>query len=109
MTRLTSGGGHGSPVWSPDGRYVAFMSWEGISWNRADGAQGAQLLVQSNSMRMPWSFAPDGKQLSFEELEISNSRLIGGMPQALAKSPFAEQNPGFSPDGRWIASSTTVL
>lgn len=71
MARLTFGGGtYAFPVWSPDGRYIAFTGGTGSSgmfWTRADGASTPQPLTQSKNRQFPWSFSPDGKRLAFAE------------------------------------------
>ena len=41
MTRLTfSPGVEETPIWSPDGSFIAFHSDKGISWIRSDGSGG---------------------------------------------------------------------
>jgi hypothetical protein len=46
MTRLTFTGAM-DPVWSPDGRYIAFRTLEGMFWIRSDGAGKPQPLTHS--------------------------------------------------------------
>ncbi len=43
-TKLTFGGIHDSPVWSPDGQFVVFRGSGGVVWTRADGAGQPQPL-----------------------------------------------------------------
>ena len=117
MTRLTFGGGsYDAPVWSPDGRYVAFQAQGGISWTRADGAGKPQTLTQSKNRQSPRSFTPDGKRLAFYEvspgsgtdlwtvpLESDGAGLRAGKPELFLQTPFNQRHPAFSPDGRWLA------
>jgi eukaryotic-like serine/threonine-protein kinase len=117
MTRLTFGGGsYINPVWSPDGRYVAFQTPEGMSWTRADGAGKPQPLTQSKNAHYPWSFTPDGKRLAFMEakpgtgwglwtlpVESDGAGLRAGKPEVFLEASFNELYPSFSPDGRWLA------
>jgi hypothetical protein len=117
MTRLTFSGAS-SPVWSPDGRYIAFQAPGGISWIRADGAGKSQLLTQSKNRQAPYSFAPDGKRLAFHELtgtgfhlwtvpvENDGAGLRAGKPEPFLQAQFNERGPSFSPDGRWLAFSS---
>jgi Tol biopolymer transport system component len=64
-----------------------------------------------------YSFSPDGKRLAFAErdaktgldlwalpLDMSDpERPKPGKPELFLRTPFDEQDPAFSPDGRWIA------
>jgi len=116
MTRLTFGGGYGNPLWTTDGQYVVFRAAEGIFWIRAAGTDRPKPLTQSNNPQLPWSFAPDGKQLALVEIdpatgadiwtipvETEGSGLRAGKPEVFLQSPFQERCPMFSPDGRWLA------
>jgi len=115
MTRLTFGGGVGSPVWTPDGRYLVFGTYAGMYWTRSDGAGKPQPLTQSSKLQYPYSFTPDGKRLAFSEvvglrgeiwtvpLESDGAGLRAGKPEVFLRTSFDERSPSFSPDGRWIA------
>jgi eukaryotic-like serine/threonine-protein kinase len=116
MTRLTFTGTAQAPVWSPDGRYIAFeAAGEGMSVTRSDGAGKPQPLTQSKNIQYPWSFTPDGKRLAFFEagpmgahlwtvpLESDSAGLRAGKPEVFLQTPADERYPSFSPDGRWVA------
>jgi len=120
MTRLTFTGNAGAPLWSPDGRYVAFrVAGAGMFVTRSDGAGKPQPLTQSKNNQLPWSFTPDGKQLAFWDLtseagngiwtvplESDSAGLRAGKPEVFLQTPADERYPSFSPDGRWIAYSS---
>lgn len=133
MTRLTFTGTALDPVWSPDGRYIAFRTvGEGMSVTRSDGSGKPQPLTQSKSTQYPWSFTPDGKRLSFIEsrrpdassinqallgsggayhlwtvpLESDSAGLRAGKPEVFLQTPADERAPAFSADGRWMAYSS---
>jgi Tol biopolymer transport system component len=117
MTRLTFTGKVGSPLWSPDGRYIVMLvSGEGMSVIRSDGSGKPQPLTQSKNTQVPWSFTPDGKRLAFMELssgtswdlwtlplESDSAGLRAGKPEVFLQTPAGELYPTFSPDGRWMA------
>ncbi len=117
MTRLTFGGGTNlGPVWSPDGRYIAFNGPGGIWWVRSDGAGKPQHLIQSKNLLVPSSFTPDGKRLAYNELnpvtsydiwtmtiESGGAGLRAGKPEIFLQTPADERQPAFSPDGHWLA------
>ena len=67
MMRLTFGGGYGNPLWSADGRYIAFRSAGGMFWTRGDGKGNPQQLTESKNLQVPWSFSADGRRLAFVE------------------------------------------
>jgi Tol biopolymer transport system component len=115
-TRLTDGKDvYSNPVWSPDGRYVIFISSAGIRWTRADGAGRPQPLTASKALQFPNSFTPDGRRLVFTELisdgalirtvtvDGSSGQLRASTPELFLQTPSANPFPAFSPDGRWLA------
>jgi serine/threonine-protein kinase len=124
FTRLTfTRAFEGFPVWSPDGKHMAFLSdrhGEGLPnlyWIRADGAGEAVRLTQSKNFQVPFSFSPDGKRLAFAELdrqtngalwtlplgEMESDHPKPGKPEPFLVAPFSELGPMISPDGRWLA------
>jgi serine/threonine-protein kinase len=109
-----------NPIWSPDGPHVVFQSAEQLYAVRADGAEPPQPLTPPAPTRFPTSFTPDGRTLLFYELtpaggslikslpiEHESGRLRGGTPQLLRESSASNPAPTISPDGRWVAFSST--
>jgi Tol biopolymer transport system component len=122
MTRLTFGSDAWFPVWSPDGKHIAFMSAQdggasNLYYMRADGAGKAVRLTQSRKRQIPYSFSSDGKRLAFFEFNPETQADIWTLPLEEAKSdhpkvgmpePFLvttsdERAPMISPDGSWLA------
>ena len=116
--RLTFNGG-ATPAWTPDGEFV-FSAWEGrVSWVRADGGDSpkSQVLTKNSGGNLRvWPFAPDGKRLAFTDIDPETgsdiwtvpvvrerTELRLGPPEVFLKTPFHENAPSFSPDGRWMA------
>jgi Tol biopolymer transport system component len=123
LSRLTfAGETNGYPIWTPDGQRITYSSTEkngatNLWWVRADGAGDAQRLTESKSPPYARSWRPDGKVLAFNQLNPSTNYDImtlsiegneksgwkPGEPKPFVNSPFAELEPAFSPDGRWVA------
>ncbi|MFY9530201.1 MAG: hypothetical protein WAR24_14930 [Candidatus Acidiferrales bacterium] len=130
LTRFTFEGNFNPvPVWTPDGKRIAFESnKEGppnVFWQLADGSDGLERLTTSQNIHAPISFSPDGQLLAFIEVDPTTGLDIwvlrlgdssagsGQVPsagsgqvrkaQSFLRTPFNEGAPRFSPDGRWLA------
>jgi serine/threonine-protein kinase len=121
ITRLTFGGHANNPVWTPDGKHIAFRSTASgfvIWWIRSDGSgEPQQILAAQNNTVSPWSFSPDGKHIAFQESTSATGYDLStwpldtsdpdhpkpGKPELFLGTPSDENTPMFSPDGRWIA------
>ena len=61
-------GGNNSPVWTPDGKNIVFLSLNpaapGLYGIRSDGSGEAKRLTEGKSPENPTSFSPDGKRLA---------------------------------------------
>jgi len=115
-TRLTAGGGHSNPVWTPDGRHIAFRQAGGMFAIRSDATGVVQPLMHKKNVQVPWSFAPGGNRLAFVEfadatgadiwtvpVDSDGRGLRAGQPELVLGTQFNERAPAFSPDGRWLA------
>jgi Tol biopolymer transport system component len=115
LTRLTFGGLDFTPIWTPDGKRVAFQSTRGgarnsgVFWQLADGSGAAERLTTSEYGNNPGSFSPDGKVLVFVEVHPTTGRDLwtlnmsgDGKPQPFLRTSFNEGDARFSPDGRWL-------
>jgi Tol biopolymer transport system component/predicted Ser/Thr protein kinase len=114
LTRLTASGFNDNPVWTPDGRRVAFSTRKNpdgwIQWAPADGSGRPEQLLPSQAMASPDSWTPDGKMLLYHSgtpahiwtLPVTGS---GGesKPRPFSETSFNEFDAQVSPDGRWVA------
>ena len=57
-----------NPVWTPDGRYIAYQAPGGISYARSDGGSRPETLTTSKDFQYPAAFSPDGKWLAFNQI-----------------------------------------
>ncbi len=123
MTRLTFTPGFDAwPVWSPDGKYIAFSSRrlggaQNLYCMRADGAGEAIRLTESKNAQWPSSFSPDGRRLAFTDVNpptsydlwtlplegVQSGQPKAGKAEMFLQTSFAEVAPMISPDGRWVA------
>jgi hypothetical protein len=104
------------PVWTPDGRRLAFASDRAGPRNlysqAADSTGTPQRLTESAKAQTPYGMTPNGDVLVLrEDAPPGGSDLFvlplapgtKGAPQPLIQTMFAELNAELAPDGRWIA------
>ena len=109
------------PVWSPDGRRIAFFRFGataqvGLYQKLVGSSQDEEMLQPATrGLMTPTSWSPDGRFLVYAETGSATGwdlwvvPVDGGLPREGAKRiPFAqtrfdEQQGRFSPDGRWVA------
>ena len=117
LSKVTTDGLSHDPVWSPDGRRLAFRSWQAggmtMWWMPSDRSGEPQRLDPAGTRQSPVSFSPDGKFLAFDQKNPDTREdawvlpLGGAMsPQRVAQTKFGEGSMKFSPDGRWVAYSS---
>jgi len=114
LSRLTQGGRTTDPLWSRDGRRIAYTD-VGVGQNataiyqrNVDGSGAPALLVSTPVVGWPQDWAADGS-LVYEEFSLgSPTRMKLLAPGAregkvIVPSTGSEALANLSPDGRWIA------
>ncbi|MEP6574747.1 MAG: protein kinase, partial [Gemmatimonadota bacterium] len=124
MSRLTAQGEQNRrPSWSHDGRDILFLSSRSgpssLFRQRADGSSAAVRVTWNDSGRsIPIAEgveSPDGRWLVLAteqgtpgDGDILIKRIgVDSVPKPLIADPFQETGPAISPDGRWLAYSST--
>jgi serine/threonine-protein kinase len=117
ITRLTFAGNSESPVWTPDGKHIAYQSERasgmGIFWKPADGTGIEETLLtnaKEDSFELPISFTPDGRVMAYIYQDTQNKRGFRLLsmdgerkPNTYLQTTSFTGSATFSPDGRWIA------
>ena len=112
FSRLTSAPGFENvPMWSPDGRRIAYSSDQGASpgiWvKNASGTGEEEPVVKRRAFPTDWS--RDGRYLLFmadsgatrQDVWVYDTERRSSAP--IMPTPFNETAARFSPDGKWIA------
>ncbi|MEK6322712.1 MAG: protein kinase [Acidobacteriota bacterium] len=113
-TRLSFEWYHNSPVWSPDGKQLAFSSASNSPPNLflkpLAGNVPEERLLESRFVCQPSSWSPDGKFLIYRMIAPQTREDIWLLPlsgdrkpQPLFQTKFNEQLGRVSPDGNWLA------
>ena len=117
LTNLThSPGGDWNPVWSPDGRRLAFTSHQSDQadiwlFDLETGQQTNLTLDPAWDYQPTWS--PDGQALAFVserdgDAEIYRQPLDGSAAVQLTFNDHQDKRPAWSPDGKRIAFASVV-
>jgi dipeptidyl aminopeptidase/acylaminoacyl peptidase len=104
------------PSWSPTGKRIVFGSNRKFGFMNLyskvlDSAPGSEeLLLSTPQPKFAMDWSPDGQILLYSQLSTKGDLDIWALPLGGTRTPFEvvrtdfnEQQPQFSPDGRWIA------
>jgi len=102
------------PVWSPDGRAIAFSSVRdgipGIYQQHVSGVGDAALLFTNHTYIRPTTWSPDDRFLLFEQTNPTSASDVWVLPlqgdhtpHPYLATPYSESDAHFSPDGKWVA------
>ena len=115
LTRLSFIGAADRPVWTPDGRSVAYMAnaqGKRTAWmRRADGSNDEQPVNRKAPQLDEITFSPDGKftVLRSQGTSANTRKLLvapagsDSVPRSLVKTEYDNFGAEISPDGKWLA------
>ena len=106
--------GDGLPIWSPHADQIAFASSRSGTWNvylKVAGGGGQEALAfQASVTSFPMDWSMDGRFVAVSQQSAATGMDLSVMPlsgdkklQPFLQTPFNEDDPAFSPDGRWVA------
>ncbi len=116
-TKITFEGKANYPIWTPDGSRVVLGWWNrgqsNLWWKAGVSASAMErLIAKEDVFQVPGAFSPDGENLAFVEkvagsFDIAVLRMHDRQVTPLLNSRFHELFPDFSPDGRWLAYTSS--
>jgi eukaryotic-like serine/threonine-protein kinase len=117
--RLTFGGSNRFPIWTADGKRVAFQSDRegdlGVFWQRADGTGNAERLTKADqgASHVPESWSPKESRFLFSVTKGADMSLWTFSLRDKSATPFEGVHSStpigavFRPDGRWVAYTSS--
>ena len=109
LTRLTFKGNVTSASWTPDGHRILYSQAGELRSTASDGSGGEQILFRNDGQHGSPQVTPDGGTLIFQTIRAGTGYDIWTMSMKTQRAtpwlatPFAEQRPQLSPDGRFVA------
>ncbi|HUG21930.1 Tol-Pal system beta propeller repeat protein TolB [Piscinibacter sp.] len=99
-----------SPAWSPDGRELAYVSFErqkAIVYTQDVASGKRRVLANFRGSNSAPAWSPDGKSIAVTLSQAGGSQLYlmgrdGGAPRRLTNTSAIDTEPAFSPDGQTL-------
>jgi Tol biopolymer transport system component len=111
-TRLTyDPANESAPIWSSDDRRIFYFSERlgdlQLFARDSSGTGSEELLLADDKTKIPQAVSPDGRLLAYtgetkKHIDVFLLDLATRKPAPLLVSPFNEEAPYFSSDGKWI-------
>jgi DNA-binding winged helix-turn-helix (wHTH) protein/Tol biopolymer transport system component len=100
-----------APLWSPDGKRLAFTSRAGLDLHVRAGDGGARLepLISDQSVKVLNDWSAHAQAIIYtrhdpgSKLDLWHVPVAGGAARPLLNDAFNEAQARISPDGRWLA------
>jgi serine/threonine-protein kinase len=115
LTPLTTGSGSSqAPRWTPDGKRIVYRGtrtgFRNLWWKTVDDTTREERLTSGERTQTPGSWSADGQWLVYDEGGPETGFDVWALPaggdrkaRVVVSTPFTEQYPRLSPDGRWLA------
>ena len=115
LTPLRTGAGSSqAPRWTPDGTRIVYRGtrtgFRNLWWKAVDDTASEERLTTGENTQTPGSWSADGQWLVYGIGDQTTSGDVWALPasgdrkpRGIVQSPFGEQHPRLSPDGRWLA------
>ncbi len=112
--RFTDADDADAPVWSPDGRSLAFAisrdNTPNLHLKPVAGGEMQELVPSQSTLHWAFDWSPDGRFLLYGDRHATTDWDLWALPLDGERKPFpfvrtryAEAGGAFSPDGRWVA------
>ena len=107
VTLAAGGSGDQSPVWSPDGARLAYISDDSVWLIDADGSDPERIIAGA-FWKGGVSWSPDGRRVAFARGDAGESAIViagidGAAEAVVADLPGPDISPRWSPDGELVA------
>jgi Tol biopolymer transport system component len=101
-------------VWTPDGKTIIWRNGRGDLYRKTSDLTGADQVLFPGPALTPASVSPDGKMLLHVKggvdiwvLPLMNAPGVPITPRAILDTSAGENHPQFSPDGKWLAYTSS--